>query len=998
MIRLGTFLPLSGPLAPRGLPVLAGLQAYIARINAQGGVYGRELELIALDDRFNPAQAIPLAQQLVEAEKVFSLVAPLGTSPNKSALDYLERQGIPVIAPISGSSLLTTPPRSNYFALQVNYVVEGTLLANYAVETLCARRIAMYYCNDDFGQEGARAFQAELLRREITPVHVELGWREGVAAEPIIERLRAAEPDTVLLYTYLDQAAALLREAHRLKFQPQWLGCYVLWDPALFDLAGMEAAEGLIVGRPYIDPLGSEPAAVAFREDMERYAPDVLPGFYSASGYTAAALLAEGLNRAGPDLTRENFITALEGLRRWSGGLVTGISYSKSDRRGTKTLGLARAHSGVWKCEEQILAPRERLLNITAPLAMQVNILTRQVVEEQGKQIIKQKAIDVAAQCAEYIRQHPAATLHDLQQSEVFQQIASQSIGKMGYTAMYGPAPTPMMRIHPNPDLIDVDLRLTDRPTRFPDWWELYQYSLDHGGQEGSGFYNWEDSDGIVRQKFQYFLPIEGTQYILAATTYLGEFFQPFEEAENAIRQAVEQLTNEIARQILDPIQLIMEGVERVTQGELDYSIEGGPAEEAQELAQAFNQMTKSLREMYERWEKLNAELEARVVARTHELSEANRQLQISNRSLQEMNRQLGQAKSAAEASRLEAEEANRLKNRFLSNMSHELRIPLNAIINLSKLVLIGSEGPVNEGQADFIGRIRDAGEHLLGLLNDMLDLSQIESGVIELQQQETYLADIVRGVMSTAVGLTRDKQITLHAEISEALPPVWADPLRIRQVLLNLLANAAKFTERGQITIIAEAQNDMVLVSVTDTGIPRDEQIRIFQSSADTKGLGLSNSRRWVEMHGGSMWVESTPGFGAVFCFTLPLVKHAPHAQRESSARSLIMVVDSDQATYKCLAAPLEDAGFRVVGLMDANLLFSKVNTIHPGVLVLDTYQLPQVDRVIDRLNQRWPNLPVISAAYSAADQEGVLTDHRLGQEHFVEAVLEAVSAATKP
>src|SRR5688572_324521 len=99
MIRLGTFLPLSGPNAPRGLPVLAGLHAYVARINAQGGVYGRELELIALDDRFNPAQAIPLAQQLVEDEQVFSLVAPLGTSPNKSALDYLERQGIPVIAP-----------------------------------------------------------------------------------------------------------------------------------------------------------------------------------------------------------------------------------------------------------------------------------------------------------------------------------------------------------------------------------------------------------------------------------------------------------------------------------------------------------------------------------------------------------------------------------------------------------------------------------------------------------------------------------------------------------------------------------------------------------------------------------------------------------------------------------------------------------------------------------------------------------------------------------
>ncbi len=1004
-IRVGTFLPLSGPMAPRGKPALAGLNAFLQRINAQGGVHGRHLELLSLDDEFDPARTITVAQRLAEEENVFCLVAPLGTPTNKAVLDYLEKSGMPVVASLSGSSLLTTPPRHNYFALQVNYVVEGTLLARYAVEALAAQRIAIFYSNDDFGQEGARAFQVELASHDLAPVHVELGWREGLATGAIIERLKAAGPDTVLLYTYLDQAAALLQEAEHQGFRPQWLGSYALWDPVLFDLAGESAVDNMIVGRPYLDPLGPDAAAVAYRRDLAQYSPQARPGGYSASGYTAAALLVEGLQRVGPNLTRERFITALESLVNWSGGLVTGISYSRFDRRGAKSLRLSQATKGRWVSKRQTLALRDRLLNITAPLALQVNILTRQVLEALGKQRIQQKATDVARQCAIFIQNHPDISLAELQEDEAFQQIARQSIGQTGYTALYGPAPFPAMRIHPNPNLVDVDLRETDRPERFPDWWQLYQYSLANGGQEGGGYYNWEDIDGVMRQKYQYFLPVAGTRYILAATTYLGEFFQPFEEAEQAIRHSVSELTSEIAHQILDPIQHIMDGVARISHGDLDFQVEAGPAEEAQGLAQAFNGMTRSLRELSQRWTELNQELEARVGVRTQELAEANRQLQLSNRSLHEMNRQLREAKTAAEQARKEAEEANRLKSRFLSNISHELRAPLNAIINFSKLLLVGTEGPLTNRQSDFLGRMRDAGEYLLGLLNDMLDLSRIEAGVVDLYSEECNLAEIIRGVMSTAVGLTRDKPIQLHTEIEEHLPLIWADSTRVRQVLLNLLANAAKFTEQGQITVTAGARGDHLLVSVADTGpgVAPADQARIFEAYVKKRdgfphgaGLGLSISRQLVEMHGGDIWLENRPGQGATFHFTLPMMRQtaaAPVPGSHLPARSpLILVVDNDRATYQRLSQPLRANGYRIAGLTDSSLALNRINHIRPTAVIVDIWQTPGISQLTRLLQQNWPHLPLLPAAFRPEMGWGEVqtTERQLEQGIFVDEVVE--------
>lgn len=246
-----------------------------------------------------------------------------------------------------------------------------------------------------------------------------------------------------------------------------------------------------------------------------------------------------------------------------------------------------------------------------------------------------------------------------------------------------------------------------------------------------------------------------------------------------------------------------------------------------------------------------------------------------------------------AQDARAEAEEANRLKTQFLTNMSHELRTPLNAVINFAYLLTMGIEGQLTAGQADMLNRIGAAGNHLLGLINDILDLAKIESGRIELIRETIAIGDLVKGVMSTAMGLVRGKNIELLQEVPDSLPEVYADRGRIRQVLLNLVSNAAKFTEKGYVRVFAEQRDNFIVIGVEDTGIglkPEDipkafmEFVQVdgeMTRKAGGTGLGLPISKRFIEMHGGSMWVESEVEKGSIFYFSLPIEQNETFIQQ---------------------------------------------------------------------------------------------------------------------
>jgi GAF domain-containing protein len=235
-----------------------------------------------------------------------------------------------------------------------------------------------------------------------------------------------------------------------------------------------------------------------------------------------------------------------------------------------------------------------------------------------------------------------------------------------------------------------------------------------------------------------------------------------------------------------------------------------------------------------------------------------------------------------------QVEEASKHKSQFLANMSHELRTPLNAILGYTELIIDGIYGEAPEKMRAVMERVQSNGKHLLGLINDVLDLSKIEAGQLVLTIQDYSIKDVVHGVYSAVEPLANSKKLAFKIEVPPNLPPARGDDRRLTQVLLNLVGNAIKFTDAGEVAVKAAASNGAYTISVRDTGpgIAAADQAKIFDEfqqadSTQTKakggtGLGLSIAKRIIEMHGGKLWVESSLGAGSTFSFTVPLrVEH---------------------------------------------------------------------------------------------------------------------------
>ncbi|HMF22727.1 MAG TPA: ATP-binding protein, partial [Pseudolabrys sp.] len=230
-------------------------------------------------------------------------------------------------------------------------------------------------------------------------------------------------------------------------------------------------------------------------------------------------------------------------------------------------------------------------------------------------------------------------------------------------------------------------------------------------------------------------------------------------------------------------------------------------------------------------------------------------------------------------------EVASQHKSQFLANMSHELRTPLNAILGYTELMADGAYGEPSEKMLGVLKRLEAQGKHLLGLINDVLDLSKIEAGQLVLELSDYSIQDIAQTVRSTLEPLAADKKLGFKVEIASQLPSGRGDGRRLTQVLINLVGNAIKFTDVGEVAIKAEANNGAFYVSVRDTGpgISAADQTKLFQEfqqadNAITRkkggtGLGLAISKRIIEMHGGKIWVESQLGQGSTFAFTLPVI-----------------------------------------------------------------------------------------------------------------------------
>jgi signal transduction histidine kinase/CheY-like chemotaxis protein len=304
-------------------------------------------------------------------------------------------------------------------------------------------------------------------------------------------------------------------------------------------------------------------------------------------------------------------------------------------------------------------------------------------------------------------------------------------------------------------------------------------------------------------------------------------------------------------------------------------------------------------------------------------------------------------------------EDMREAKSQFLANMSHELRTPLNSIIGFSRVILKGIDGPTTETQQQDLTAIYTSGQHLLLLINDILDLSKIEAGKMDLSFSDVNIAEVTASAMSTAVGLVKDKPIKLSAIMPPDLPVVRADSTRIRQVLINFLSNAAKFTEAGTITVEAftakspQGQPEL-MVTVTDSGpgIAERDRSKLFLpfSQVDDSptrktggtGLGLSICHSLIEMHNGRIGLlNSEVGKGSTFFFSLPVAvpELAQLGLIESSSPSaaLVLSIDDDIQVINLYQRYLQPQGYTVLPLTDPNLAVETARRTQPIAITLD-------------------------------------------------------------
>ena len=460
-------------------------------------------------------------------------------------------------------------------------------------------------------------------------------------------------------------------------------------------------------------------------------------------------------------------------------------------------------------------------------------------------------------------------------------------------------------------------------------------------------------------------------------------------------------LSGVFVQRLLLPVKGMILTAQEIAHGNLYQRVRVLSGDEIGELARIFNQMAQSLLERDEQLRRQYGDLKTSHASLSRVAAELEEYKQELERKVQERTQELAQKNVLFQAAMEQAQESDRLKTQFLANMSHELRTPLNAIIGFSQVMLEGIDGEISEIQRKDLTAIYNSGMHLLGLINDILDIAKIEAGRMELNLEMINLGEVIQSVMATSKALLKGKEIELKMEVAEGLPILRADKIRIRQIILNLVGNAAKFTTKGFISISAVEDHNTVKISVTDTGLGiREKDIsRLFkefgQLDASTTrnyggtGLGLALVKRFVEMHGGRVWAESNFGVGSTFSFVLPLQQptrpepqeHSPiPIERPSVSPAkvdgpLVAVIEDDPLAISLFDRYLSSENYRVVGVIPDDHVLDQIKALRPQTILLDILMGPRDGWAILhelKADADTKHIPVIMCSILQKDKKG--------------------------
>ena len=327
-IVLGSFLPLQSGLAAGATQMREGCDAYFKFINDSGGVNGRKIEWIVENDSYNPQQTAAVVKKLVDRDEVFAIVSTLGTVTNLAVLPFLAQRGVPIINPAGGHTLLNKPTDKNVFGILPLSSEIGESMADFAVNKLGAKKVGIFFQNDQFGKDQRDGAVEALKKHNLQPTGEASYVPSDVDISAQVVALKQADPEVVILGIIPKHAALFVKEAQRLGWKPKIVGHNTVADPVVLDLAGAEALEGVYVNLMTAVDSMETPAVKKANEILAKYYPKTKPGYYPYLGMAGGIIIVEAMKRAGSDLTRAKLISALESLGRFEPGVSPPIEWN----------------------------------------------------------------------------------------------------------------------------------------------------------------------------------------------------------------------------------------------------------------------------------------------------------------------------------------------------------------------------------------------------------------------------------------------------------------------------------------------------------------------------------------------------------------------------------------------------------------------------------------------------------------------------------------------